>query len=81
MRLFFFLAVTELKVFHIISDVHGTNALLFARVLHSDRAATGFGIKIFLTHILVIKFDGSFYCCIRVGYDSYLSDTVRAYGP
>ena len=51
----------ELKVFHIISDVHGTNVLLFARVLHSDSEATGFGIKIFLTHILVIKFDGSFY--------------------
>jgi hypothetical protein len=76
-----FYRLKELKVFHILSDVHGTSALLFARVLHSDRAATGFGIKILLTHILVIKFDGSFYCCIRVGYDSYLSDTMRAYCP
>jgi len=58
----------------------GTN-VLFARVLHSDRAATGLGIKIFLTHILVIKFDGSFYCSVHVGYDSYLSDIMRAYGP
>jgi len=53
----------ELKVFHVrISDVNGTSALLFARVQHSGRTATAFCIKIFLTHILVIKFDGSYRC-------------------